>query len=70
MPVILAWQDGDTEERAFWQRTLGDGDIAEGDLQQAQAFLQRHNAISRSLDAALAEANAAVDALRAFQILP
>ena len=67
MPVILAWQDSNAEERAFWQRTLGDGNIAEGDFQQAQALLQQHNAISRSLDAALAEAHAAANAV---DILP
>ena len=66
MPVILAWQDADTQERAFWQRTLGDGDIHDGDLQMAQDLLRRHSAIDRSLDAAKAEAETAVAALAAL----
>ena len=66
MPVILAWQDADTQERAFWQRTLGDGDIHDGDLQMAQDLLRRHSAIDRSLDAAKAEAETAVAALTAL----
>ena len=66
MPVILAWQDADTQERAFWQRTLGDGDIHDGDLQMAQDHLRRHSAIDRSLDAAKAEAETAVAALAAL----
>ena len=61
MPVIR-W-GSDTQERAFWQRTLGDGDIHDGDLQMAQDLLRRHSAIDQSLDAAKAEAETAVAAL-------
>lgn len=63
MPVILAWQDAGEEERAFWQRTLGSGDIADGDFALAQGYLGAHNAIERSLEAASAEAEAAANAL-------
>ena len=63
MPVILAWQDGSTEERAFWKRTLGEGDIHEGDLAHAQGLLSHHKAIERALDAALEEAHMAAKAL-------
>jgi hypothetical protein len=27
LPVILAWQDGDANDREFWQRTMGDGNF-------------------------------------------
>ena len=63
MPVILAWEKADADQRSFWQRTLGDGDINVSDLAQAQAILDEHNAIDRSLDAAAAEADAAAAAL-------
>ena len=63
MPVILAWQDASADEKAFWQRTLGEGDISNGDLAHAQSLLTKHNAINRSLDAALAEADTAAEAL-------
>ena len=49
LPTILAWQDGDAEERAFWQRTLGEADFAEGDLERAQALLASHDAVNRSV---------------------
>ena len=38
LPAIIAWQDGDAEERAFWQRTLGDAAFADGDLQRRRRF--------------------------------
>ncbi len=71
MPVILAWQDGDDEERAFWQRTLGDGDFnladQDADLAHAQAILTTHDAINRSLDAAEAYVQTAIEALAPYR---
>ena len=52
MPTIIAWQQGDAEERAFWQRTLGEANFAEGDLTIAQTLLAKHDAITLSLAAA------------------
>jgi len=63
LPVILAWQDGDANDRKFWQRTMGDGDFADGDLAMAQAILTRHDALNRSITIAGDYANAAIDAL-------
>ena len=63
LPVILAWQDGDADDRKFWQRTMGDGDFADGDLAMAQAILTRHDALNRSITIAGDYANAAIDAL-------
>ena len=63
LPVILAWQDGDANDRKFWQRTLGDGHFADGDLDVAQAILDGHDAINRSMAIAGDYANAAVAAL-------
>src|SRR5690606_14386993 len=33
LPVVLAFRRGDREERAFWRRTLQDGDQRDGDLE-------------------------------------
>ena len=66
LPTILAWQDGDDAERAFWQRTLGDADFADGDLEQAQALLARHDAIDRAILRAKAFAEAACTAIAPF----
>ncbi|MDA8873521.1 polyprenyl synthetase family protein [Alphaproteobacteria bacterium] len=63
LPVILAWQDGDANDRKFWQRTMGDGNFADGDLATAQAILGTHNAIDRSIAMAGDYANAAIAAL-------
>ena len=63
MPVILAWQDGDEAERAFWQRTIGMGAIQDGDFDEAVRYLDSHKAIERALDEATNYANQAIDAL-------
>ena len=66
LPTILAWQDGDAEERAFWQRTLGEADFAEGDLERAQALLASHDAVNRSVVVAHDHAVKAAAALAPF----
>ena len=63
LPVILAWQDGSADERAFWQRTLGDGDIKDSDLDTARACLTRHEAVPRALSFAREEIDKATAAL-------
>ena len=64
LPVILAWQDGSADERAFWQRTLSDGDIKDSDLDTARACLTRHEAVPRALSFAREEIDKAIAALR------
>ena len=66
LPAIIAWQDGDEEERAFWRRTLGDADFAEGDLARAQAILARHDAVARAITVAGGFAEEAAMALAPF----
>jgi octaprenyl-diphosphate synthase len=63
LPVILARETGDEEERAFWRRTMGGGETGPGDLETAQTILKRRNAIVRTLDFARVYANAARNAL-------
>ncbi|MGE0725404.1 MAG: polyprenyl synthetase family protein [Alphaproteobacteria bacterium] len=63
LPIVLAFRDGDAEERAFWRRTLEDQDQRPDDLGHAQALLQRHGALRATLDRAReygAEAHAAL----------
>ncbi|MGB2028795.1 MAG: polyprenyl synthetase family protein [Candidatus Puniceispirillaceae bacterium] len=66
LPTILAWQDADADERAFWQRTLGAADFAEGDLATAQEFLTRHDAVGRAITIARDFADEAAAALAPF----
>ena len=66
LPIILAWEDGSTKDRAFWKRTIGNGDFKSGDLATAQAILTQHDAINRSIELAsdyAKAANAAVQRL-------
>ena len=63
LPVILAWQDGSADERAFWQRTLGDGDVKDSDLDTARACLTRREAVPRALSFAREEIDKATAAL-------
>lgn len=63
LPVILARETGDEDERAFWGRVMGGGEHKPSDFEQALAILRKRNAIIRTLDFARVYANAARDAL-------
>ena len=63
LPVILAWQEADNVQRAFWKRTLGDNIIQDGDLDKARALLAHHKAIENALSYARAETECAIQAL-------
>jgi octaprenyl-diphosphate synthase len=63
LPVIKAVALASTEERAFWQRTIGKGDQQEGDLEQAMVIMARHGAMDAARRDALDWAAKARDAL-------
>ncbi len=63
LPIILAWQDGSSDDRIFWQRTIGDGNFKNNDLATAKSILQHHDAINRSIAVAGDYAMAANTAL-------
>ena len=63
LPVILAWQDADEDEKTFWQRTLGAGDITDDDLDAARRYLDQHDAVPRALAHARDEISKAVATL-------
>jgi octaprenyl-diphosphate synthase len=67
LPVILAYRRGNAEERAFWVRTLTDGNIADGDLEHAIMLLRRHGAIEATTERALHYGSLARDALTVFK---
>ncbi len=70
MPVVLAYARGDGDERAFWQRTLEDGDQRDGDLDHAIRLMTRHNALNDSLARARAHGDRALAALDTFPPSP
>ena len=66
LPVILAFRRGTDEERVFWRRTLENLDQSDGDLETAIAHLDRHGAITDTLDRARHYGAVARDALGLF----
>ena len=67
LPVILAYRRGDDTERAFWQRTMVDGDLRDGDLEHAQSLMRRHKTIEATLERARHYGDVARDALDLFR---
>jgi len=65
LPVILAYGRGDDAAKAFWRRTIGRGQQAEGDLEQAMAHLAETDALVDA-QATRAHADRALAALAGF----
>ncbi|TVR82793.1 MAG: polyprenyl synthetase family protein [Rhodospirillales bacterium] len=63
LPVVLAFQRGDEDDRVFWRRTLEDLDQAPGDLDRAMELLKRHNALTDTMAMAREYGERAVAAL-------
>jgi octaprenyl-diphosphate synthase len=66
LPVVLAFRRGNAEERAFWQRTLQQGDRQEGDLEKAVDLMHRHSALEDTILRARHYGAIAMDALAIF----
>jgi octaprenyl-diphosphate synthase len=66
LPVVLSYRRGNSEERAFWRRTLQDGRIDEPDLAYAITLMRRHNAIEETMQRARMYGQLARDALHLF----
>jgi octaprenyl-diphosphate synthase len=66
LPVVLSFRRGNAEERGFWQRTLAEGQIAEGDFEQALAMMRRHRALEDTVERARHYGAMARDALALF----
>lgn len=66
LPVIIAFERADASERAFWTRTLDQGQIHDGDLETAMSLLARHQALSVTLAKAKQFGAQAIAALQAF----
>ena len=66
LPVILAYRRGDQDEREFWHRSLVKGEQQPGDLEHAQALLERHKTLIDTLERARHYGAIARDALAIF----
>lgn len=67
LPVIRAVASADASEREFWQRTIGRGDQADGDLDTAIELMRRHGSLESTRATALHHAARARSALEGFQ---
>ncbi|MBW7922450.1 MAG: polyprenyl synthetase family protein [Rubellimicrobium sp.] len=65
LPVIRALALADADERAFWQRVIVRGDVADADVARAQAILAGRGALESTRETALVWAARARDALAA-----
>jgi octaprenyl-diphosphate synthase len=70
LPVVLAFQRGDVEERGFWRRTLEKGEQREGDLAHAIGLLERRDALADSFARAVGFSEAARRYLDRFPSTP
>jgi len=66
LPIVIAFARGDAEERAFWRRTLEEGDQGPGDLGRAISLLERRSALAETLRRARFYATEATEALAPF----
>ncbi|HTZ37370.1 MAG TPA: polyprenyl synthetase family protein [Stellaceae bacterium] len=66
LPIVIAIARGDPEERAFWRRTLEDGEQEAGDLDRACRILERRGALAETLARARVYAANAIEALDRF----
>lgn len=66
LPVILAFGRGDDGERAFWNRTLGELQQKDGDLEHAFGLMEKHSALDDTVERARHYGAIARDSLGVF----
>lgn len=66
LPVLLAWEKAEGEERQFWERAFQEHQQVAGDFERARAFLKQHNALEKSKETAASFARQAEEALSSF----
>jgi octaprenyl-diphosphate synthase len=66
LPIILAHQRGSKQDRAFWQRTVGELEQEPGDLEKAISLLQQTGALNDAAKRAQHYADRAIDCLSLF----
>ncbi len=70
LPVVLAFRRGSEAERAFWKKTLVEGEIADGDLETAIGLMTKHGALADTIERARHYGDMANDALALFPDSP
>jgi octaprenyl-diphosphate synthase len=67
LPVILSFRRGSDRDREFWNRTIVEGEIADGDLDHAIGLMKKHKSIEATIDRARSYGSIARDALAIFR---
>ena len=70
LPVVLAFERADDEERRFWRRTLEDLEQQDGDLERAIELLRKHGTLAETLERARTYCATARGALAPFRDCP
>ena len=70
LPVVLSYRRGTETERAFWKRTLEEGQHGDAELAEAMAIVKKHRAIEDTIDRARHYGAMARDALAIFADTP
>lgn len=63
VPVILALQQANEEEKKFWHRTLSDKNQQDGDLETAQELIAKYDCLSKGIDIAQQYGDKAINSL-------
>ncbi|MCW5698667.1 MAG: polyprenyl synthetase family protein [Rhodospirillales bacterium] len=66
LPIVLAFERADGEDRQFWRRTMEEMAQKPGDLDRAIALLTRHNALAEAVERAHTYGRKASKALDVF----
>ncbi|KPQ09809.1 MAG: octaprenyl-diphosphate synthase [Saliniramus fredricksonii] len=66
LPIVLSFRRGSDEDRAFFRRTLEEGDIRDGDLEHAVAIMKTCGALEDTVERARHYGAMARDALAIF----
>jgi octaprenyl-diphosphate synthase len=66
LPVVLSYRRGNKDERAFWERTLKEGQVGDDDLAKAIDLIAQHNALADTMERARHYGAIARDALAIF----
>jgi octaprenyl-diphosphate synthase len=70
LPVVLAFERGDAEERAFWRRCVEQLEQRDEDLNQALGLMDKHRTLEDSLSRAREYGKTAMGALSDFPDTP
>jgi octaprenyl-diphosphate synthase len=70
LPVVLSFRRGSESERAFWRRTLEEGNATDADLEHAISLMTKHRALEDTIQRARHYGAIATDALALFPASP